>query len=70
MVWNGESDVNARVIIQRTMLSLVKFVERVAKGGGSPEEMEILPSIAKIILETPIPLNWTWTENKNVGNEE
>lgn len=57
-----ERDVNAKVIIQRTMLSLVKFVERVSEGGGTPEEAEMLPSIAKIILETPIPWNWEWTE--------
>lgn len=57
-----KNNVNARIITQRTMLSLVKFVERVSEGGGTPEEAEKLPSIAKIILETPIPWNWEWTE--------
>ena len=65
-----ERVVNARIITQRTMLSLVKFVERVSEGGGTPEEAEILPSIAKIILETPIPLSWEWAESGDVGKEE
>lgn len=39
-------------VIERGEKSLLEFVERVSKGNATPEEVEALPGVAKILFDT------------------
>lgn len=39
---------------ERMAAALLEFVERVTKGGATPEELEALPGVARVLSEIPI----------------
>lgn len=50
----NEKELSGSDVRKRTAVALAEFVERVTKEGATPEELEVLPSVARILIEIPI----------------
>ncbi len=49
-----ENKLKGSEVRERTVIAILEFIERVTKEGATPEELEVLPSVARILVEIPI----------------
>lgn len=49
-----ENKLRGSKVRERTAAALLQFIERVTKEGATPEELQVLPSVARILIGIPI----------------